>query len=73
MWGLQRGECRCDACHTPYMLTADGGKTRLTRPAIQIKDNYRAAAIAGWEAWRIPISTWDDNKWDAAFALAGHG
>ena len=63
-WGFVNGECRCDVCHTVY--TMRDGETILTQPLSRIKDDYKAAAKAGWQLFEGPIDEWTEAQWDHA-------
>lgn len=67
-WGFVHGICRCDNCHTEYHMRPDG--TVINIPFCMLKDDYREAAKVGWEKFRSPITSWDDDKWDEVMGAA---
>jgi hypothetical protein len=61
-WGLVNGECRCDYCHTKYMMRS--GDAILTKPISRLKEEYKEAARIGWQRFGTHIDTWTKDQWD---------
>jgi len=70
IWGIINGQCRCYNCHTQYSMR--NGIVWVYEPICQLKDDYKTPARLGYEKFRIPISEWDDTRWDEAFSLTYH-
>jgi hypothetical protein len=68
-WLMIHGRCRCEKCGTQYQMRGENDEV-LTRPFCLLKEEYKAPAKAGWEAWHIPYNEWDDDQWNEAFELA---
>ena len=66
-WGLVHAQARCNVCHTEYRMRVDDG-TITDKPVCRLKDEYKEPAKKGWTMYHIPISEWDDSKWDRAIA-----
>jgi len=69
VWGFINGQCRCDICHTEFMMR-DGTKV-VDIPIWLIKDVYKEPAKAGYQYFKKPISEFSDEEWDYAFSLVG--
>jgi len=54
-WGLVNGECRCNNCHTQYMMRV--GKTILTIPRCMLKEEYKQPIKQAYAKYQIP---WDE-------------
>jgi len=63
-WGLVHGECRCNICHTHYHMRDEDRV--LIRPTCWLKEEYKAAAKAGWEMFGVPIDEFTDEQWAKA-------
>lgn len=59
-FGLVRGECRCNVCHTPYKMV-DGHRTPVTTPINKVKPEYRLAVIALWERTQCKVDEMELN------------
>lgn len=64
-WGLANGRCRCDRCHTQYIMR-DGDKV-VDTPISLLKDEYKEPARKGWKMYARPLDEWTDDEWDEAF------
>ena len=67
-WGLVNGRCRCDICHTEYMMR--DGKKIVDIPISMLKPEYKDPARIGWERFKEPITDWNDDMWDEVIELA---
>ena len=68
IWGFINGECRCNICHTEYMLR-DGDQI-LTRPICQLKLEYTEPAKTGWQYFKKGFDEFTNEDWAKAFELA---
>lgn len=67
-WGMVHAECRCNQCHTQYMMRdSDQARTVLTTPKCLLLPEYKNAARMGWQRYRTPMTEWTDAMWDQAF------
>ena len=71
-WGLMNGRCRCDTCHTQYMMRdySKECKPIVNMPINKLRDKYKQPAREGWKLFNSPLSEWSDAQWDQAFAKA---
>ena len=52
-WGLVHAECRCNKCHTPYMMRArDEKRTILTIPCLYLKEEWIQPVKDGWVVYQ---------------------
>lgn len=68
IWGFVHGICRCDYCHTQYMMRDADGRI-LDTPAWLMKEEYKGPAGIGWRTRKTPMDTWTDDDWDLFFEL----
>lgn len=64
-WGLQHGECRCNTCHTLYVMR-DFDKSEhpvVTRPISEIKEASKPLLKAGWQKYHTPFDEWNEEQW----------
>ena len=58
-WGFVNGQCRCDTCHTPYMMR--DGKEIRTSPRSMIKDTSKEAIKKAWDKYQLPFDEMDES------------
>jgi len=63
-WGLVHAECRCNNCHTQYMMR--DGQDIVIYPICLLKPEYRQPAKLGFEMYQRPFDEWTDDEWDEA-------
>ena len=66
IWGFRHAECRCDICHTHYMMRDDNQQI-VTRPICMLKPEYWWPAQEGWRRYKSPLDDWTDEMWDVVF------
>lgn len=66
-WGLVHAQCRCNNCHAVYTMR-DGADKVVDTPISQLKDEYRAPAIAGFKKFQIPLSKFTEQQWAEVMA-----
>jgi hypothetical protein len=67
VWGFIHAQCRCDTCHTQFMMR-DENKKIVTVPICLLKEEYKEPAKAAFEYFKKPIDKLYDDEWDFAFS-----
>lgn len=62
IWGLVNGQCRCETCHTEYMMR--NGDKYVTTPILMLKEEYRQPIKQVWDKYHVPISQMTDEMID---------
>lgn len=63
VWGMVHAECRCNNCHAIYIMRDDNGN-RITKPIINIKDDYIQPAKDGYVKLQKPIDEFTKEEWN---------
>lgn len=65
-WGLVHAECRCDNCHTPYMMRDynKDGDPIITIPISQLKEEYKEPLKLAWQKYSRPIDGLTKEEWE---------
>lgn len=69
IWGLVHGQCRCNICHTQYMMRNKDEAVDV--PISRLKDEYKSPARKGYEEYKKPISKFTDDEWDKLLNKGG--
>ena len=59
-WGIVNGMCRCNNCHTTYMMRI--GDKIINIPKIRIKPEYLKAVKKAWNEENIFVDKMDFNE-----------
>lgn len=76
-WGFVYGECRCDSCHTTYMMRDYRAEfqprvtRRVTRPISLIKEGWLEPAREAWKIYSKPLDELTEDEWTEAGAPKG--
>jgi len=62
-WGLIHAQCRCEQCHTQYIMRDEDDKV-VTTPICLLKPEYKIPAKKLWNKYHKPIDEATDNEWD---------
>ena len=62
-WGLVHGQCRCNVCHTPYVMKNSNDDT-VTEPISDIKEESKGLVMAMYERFKEPIDEIPDDDWE---------
>jgi hypothetical protein len=60
-WGFINGQCRCDFCHTQYLMRI--GDEIKTAPQIQLKPEYKTPITEGYNKYKTPYDEWTEEQW----------
>jgi hypothetical protein len=62
-WGLVHAQCRCNQCHTQYIMRDDNDKI-VNIPISQLKPEYKEPVIKLWQTYHLPVDELSDAQWD---------
>jgi len=61
-WGFVNGQCRCNACHTPYMMR--DGKDIRTTPRSMLRDESKNPIKQAYTKYQVPFDEMTEEMID---------